>query len=96
MGLKLNRQFLAGSLFSLLLLSCGGASFHYYGLRGVQYEQGTLLGPKEGDDIPFSRCQPTEQVRNPCIVMFAVDFYALKQDYQDTKSKLKACEAKLP
>ncbi len=72
-----------------LLVSCAGFSYHYYGLDQVSYDHGVLLGPTPHDDIPFSKCSPRE-----CVVMFAKDFFAFKQDYQDSKNKLIECEKK--
>lgn len=60
----------------------------------VNYSQGLLLGPKASDDLPFSKCQPSAAIQNPCVVMFSKDFFALKQDYEDIKAKLVACEGK--
>ncbi len=76
----------------LWLLSCASVAFKYYGLSEVTYDHGILLGPTEKDDLPFSKCAPSSQVRNPCVVMFATEFFAMKQDYEDTKQKLKECQ----
>lgn len=75
-------------------MSCSALSFHYYGLSGASYDNGVLLGPTEKDDLPFSKCAPTTSVKNPCVVLFVADFYALKQEYEDTKQKLVECEKK--
>jgi hypothetical protein len=90
MGLR--HAFLLGVLFSSLLMACAGAGFKYYGLHGVAYDRGTLSGPFKSDDLPFSKCDQSDQSKFPCVVMFAKDFYALKQDYEDTKQKLRECE----
>lgn len=86
------RSFLFGFLSCLFLLGCAGFSYRYYGLSGVSYESGILLGPKPKDDIPFSACAPNPENKNPCVVMFAKEFFALKLDYEDTKQKLKECQ----
>lgn len=78
--------------FSCILIGCAAFSYHYYGLSEVNYEHGVLLGPKEKDDLPFSKCAPSDQIKNPCVVMFAKEFFAFKQDYEDIKIKLIACE----
>jgi len=87
-----SKEFLTGALVSLILMACAGAGFKYYGMQGVSFENGTLLGPTSVDDLPFSRCMPNNLSKNPCIVMFASEFFALKQDYEDVKQKLKDCE----
>jgi hypothetical protein len=87
-------RFLVGFLFALFLVSCAGAgfSYHYYGLSQVSFANGKLLGPTEQDDLPFSKCSPEVDSKNPCVVMFAKDFFSLKQDYEDSKMRLADCE----
>ena len=94
MGVK--TAFAVGFLFCLMLFGCAGAAFsyRYYGLGGASYINGKLLGPKETDDMPFTSCEPSSSAKNPCVIMMAKDFYALKQDYQDTQQRLKECERK--
>lgn len=87
------RSFALGILFGILLAGCAGMSFKYYGLSEVVYEHGQLLGPKPKDDLPFSACAPNAASKNPCVVMFSKEFFALKQDYEDTQNKLKECES---
>ena len=84
--------FALGILAGLALSGCAGFAFRYYGLDGVSYADGVLLGPKPENDLPFSSCAPTDAVKRPCVVMFAKEFFAFKADYQDTKDKLKQCE----
>lgn len=86
------RAYLFGFLWCLILVGCAGFAYHYYGLDGVVYEHGMLLGPKPKDDLPFSKCAPNAETAHPCVVMFAKDFFAFKQDYEDTKQKLKECQ----
>lgn len=86
-----NKEFLV-FLLVFFALACSGMTFKYYGLSEVVYEHGKLLGPKESDDVPFSRCAPNAQTKNPCVVLFTNDFFSLKQDYEDTKMRLKECE----
>lgn len=87
------RAFLAGFLLCLLAVGCAAFKFKYYGLEGVSYRDGKLLGPKPEQDLPFSQCEPTAQTKNPCVVMFAKEFFAMKSDYEDTKAKLDRCES---
>lgn len=91
MGLR-NMSFLLGFAGALILAGCAGFSYRYHGLAGVGYEHGTLLGQKESDDIPFQSCEPNGQSKHPCVVMFTKEFLAFKQDYEDTKQKLIACQ----
>jgi hypothetical protein len=86
------RSFVVGFFSAIFLMSCAGMTVKYYGMAGVIYEHGKLLGPKDKDDLPFSKCAPTATSKNPCVVMFATDFHKLKQDYQDTKMRLIECE----
>ena len=86
-------QFLLGMLFALLMIGCAGFAYRYYGMSGVFYQNGVLLGPKPSDDLPFERCAPTATSRNPCVVMFANEFFSLKTDYETTKRRLSECES---
>jgi hypothetical protein len=90
MGLK--RAFACGFVFALILAGCAGFSYHYYGLAEVDFEHGTLLGPKPKDDLPFSKCAPNAQSKHPCVVMFTSEFFALRQEYDDVKTRLSDCE----
>lgn len=83
----------AGVLSGLLLAGCAGFAFKYYGLDGVRYEDGKLLGPTADKDLPFSACAPTAGDKHPCAVMFAKEFFAFKQDYGDCKNQLKDCQS---
>lgn len=88
MGLK---HFSLGLLLGIVLIGCAGFSYRYYGLDLPSYD-GTLLGPEPKDDIDFKRCMPDDFDKNKCVVMLHEDAMRLKQDYLDTKDKLKACE----
>jgi hypothetical protein len=92
MGVK--RAFAIGFLSCFMLFGCAGAAFsyRYYGLGGVSYSNGTLRGPKETDDVPFATCEPNSKTKNPCVLMLTKDFFAFKQDYEDTKQRLNECE----
>lgn len=91
----LDRRFFGGALFSLMVCSCAGFAYHYYGMDGVSYKDGVLLGPNPKDDIPFTRCEPSSNDKHPCVVMFAKEFFALKLDYMDTQTKLSDCQKQL-
>lgn len=86
------RSFLFGVMSCVLTLGCAGMSYRYYSLHEVVYEEGMLLGPTEADDVPFSKCAPSEHNKNPCVVMASKEFFALKLDYEDTKQKLIDCQ----
>jgi hypothetical protein len=87
------KSFLAGFIFCLIFfVGCAAFSYRYYGLADVVYEHGTLLGPKEKDDLPFSKCAPSGNLKHPCVVMFTKEFMAFKQDYLDTQQKLIDCQ----
>jgi hypothetical protein len=90
----LNRYFYLGFIVCLFLVGCVGFTYHFYGLSEVIYDRGMLLGPNSKDDVPFSKCAPSADSRHPCVVMFTKDFFAFKQDYEDTQMRLKACEGK--
>lgn len=77
-----------------MIVGCAGFSYRYYGISEVDYDHGILLGPKPVDDLPFSKCAPNTESKNPCVVMFAKEFFAFKQDYEDVKMRLKECEGK--
>ena len=86
------KSFLLGFLACLFIVGCAGFSYPFYGLDKVNYELGVLLGPEPKDDLPFAKCTPSLTTKNPCVVMFSKDFFALKQDFEDTQQKLKECE----
>lgn len=86
------RPILFGIVLGVLLMGCAGFGYRYYGLEGVRYSDGKLLGEEEKDDLPFEYCQPTAGNARPCVVMFTDEFFRLKQDLLDTRSKLKDCQ----
>lgn len=88
------RQVLVGFVIGFLVVSCAGLSFGYkfYGLQVAHYDDGTLLGPKAADNLPFTVCEPTAADKAPCIVMLSAEFNRLKADYMDTKQKLNECQ----
>jgi len=76
----------------LLLAGCASFSFKYFGLEGVTYSDGKLLGPKPENDLPFSACAPDATVKHKCVVMFTTEFKAFKTDYEDCKTQLSDCQ----
>lgn len=89
------KQFAIGVLLGLSLAACAGATFPYK-FYGVSLEQDKLLGPTPADDISLSlNCHWTNADASPCVAMLDGVFYAMKQDYLDTKNKLIACEHQL-
>ena len=74
------------------MFGCAHFAYRFYGISGVSYENGTLLGPDPSQDIPFSTCAPTALDKSPCVVMLSRDFFALRADFQDTQNALKACQ----
>ena len=75
----------------LFLVSCASFSYRFYFLRAASYD-GKVIADKPENDIPFSRCQPSEKDQNPCVVMFREEFYRMKGDFQDMRLRLDACE----
>jgi hypothetical protein len=88
----LNKHYLLGFMSCVLVMGCAGFSYKYYGMKDVVWEHGALLGPKEKDDLPFSKCAPNSQSKFPCVVMFTKDFYAFKTDYEGLKIQLVDCQ----
>jgi hypothetical protein len=79
-------------LLGLFITGCAGFAYRNYGMDGVDYSQGTLVGDVSSNDVPFSRCAPGPQIKHPCTVLFSPEFYAMKQELLDTRQKLKECE----
>lgn len=87
------RFYYAGILCGLLLAGCAGFAYRYYGMDGVIYEQGKLLGPEPKYDRPFSDCQPDSQYKKgKCVIMLYPDFKSFKTDYEDCKMRLDSCQ----
>lgn len=86
------RIFLGGFCFCLLMVGCAGFSYKYYGIDGVDYSKGMLLGDVPENDLPFNVCEPNATVKHPCVVLKADEFFKLKEDYEQTKQRLKDCE----
>ena len=86
------RTFSVGLLAGILLCGCAGFAFKYYGMEGMRFEEGKLLGPEPKYDRPFSDCEPTDAVKHPCTVMFTSEVKAWKTDYEDCKTQLSDCQ----
>lgn len=86
------RFFLVGLTCGVLLWGCASFAFKYYGLEGVSYSEGKLLGPKPENDLPFSACAPDSAVKHKCVVMFTTEFKAFKTDYDGCKTQLSDCQ----
>lgn len=89
----MRKAFILGIVAGLLIAGCAGLSVRYFGLEGVVYEQGKLLGPEPKYDRPFSDCQPDSQFKHgKCVIMFYSDFKTFKTDYEDCKMRLDSCQ----
>lgn len=79
--------FILGAIF---FTACGSAAikfqYKYFHLSGNPYT-GTLLGPTEKDDIPFTECKPVNN-KQKCVVVFYTELTSLIQDYKQTKQEL--------
>jgi hypothetical protein len=79
------------------LLSVGAAScastfpYRWFGLDAKNYE-GTLLGPKPKDDLPFSTCEPDDVTKGNCVVMLVEEFHRMRAKYVELQQRLKSCE----
>lgn len=92
MGLR--KRDLLFFVFGFATFGCAGAVFPYrnYGLDGLDYSKGRLLGPEPKDDLDFSKCTPSEANAHPCTIMFWEDFQKMKLDYKDMANRLRKCE----
>lgn len=101
-----SRFYWLGVLSAATLFACAGAGVKYYGMDGVRFEEGKLLGPEPKYDLPFSQCKPDEipdpenpgkvKLKHKCTVMFSKDFFSFKRDYEDCKMRLTECERYQP
>lgn len=75
---------------AIFFTACGSASvkfpYRWYNLTGNSYV-GTLLGPTEKEDLPFTECKPVNN-KQKCAVVFYSELAELIQDYKQTKSDL--------
>jgi len=85
-------------LCAFFLIACGAAQirfpYAFYHLSGNTYS-GTLLGPTDKDDKPFSECSPVNG-KQKCVVVFYTELNALIKDYKETKQALSDLQRKCP
>lgn len=88
------RQFFWGFISGISLFACASIPvfpFKFYNYSKTTFN-GTLLGPTQQDDVPFSRCVPVNGTQQ-CIAMFYSEFKALVIDYKNTKQQLENCQS---
>lgn len=87
-------RFLLGFIMGCSLIACAAAKpifpYKFFHLSGNNFS-GKLLGPKESDDLPFSRCAPVNG-KQQCVVVFYPELTALVDDYKKTKQDLIDCQ----
>lgn len=93
--MELRHSFVSGFMIAIVCMGCAGFSYKYYGMNGMDYSKGKLLGPDEGQDLDFYVCQPTPASKNPCVIMKTTEFFKMKLEHEDMKNKLKECEKSL-
>jgi len=85
-------------LCSVFLIACGAAQirfpYKFYHLSQNTYT-GTLLGPTDKDDKPFTDCKPVNG-KQKCVVVFYTELNALIKDYKKTKQDLSDLQRKCP
>jgi hypothetical protein len=91
----------------LMASSCAATlGYKYYGMSGVDYSKGTLVGKTPSDDVSFNYCRPlsiehpnpedpahptiTEQRR--CVVLDIDEFSKMANELVVAREKLKACK----
>jgi len=82
-------------ILGMLSTACGtGTKYKHYvvGNDFGTYE-GTLYGPEEKDDIPFSRCKPDDLNKGKCIVVELLEFERILSDVDRMEKMLRACQA---
>lgn len=83
---------------AFFLIACGAAQirwpYRHYHLSGNPYT-GTLLGPTEKEDKPFTECKPVNG-KEKCVVVFYTELAALIKDYKETKQALSDLQRKCP
>lgn len=83
---------------AFFLIACGAAQirfpYKFYHLSQNPYT-GTLLGPTDKDDKPFTECKPVAG-KEKCVVVFYTELTALIKDYKETKQALSDLQRKCP
>jgi len=84
---------------ALAVTACGGGAasfpFRYYGLKAKSYE-GRLEGATDKDDLPLSRCAPTEGNATPCQVMLSPEVQRLKTAYRNLQIENEELQRRCP
>lgn len=85
------KRLVALSILSSCVSCSSVMSYKYYGLGELpdQCYDAKLWDKTGGQDLNFLICKPTPDSKSPCIVMSAEEFFKMKQDYLDTKNKLR-------
>ena len=88
-----------GVVLAFLFSACAGMAagfpFRYYSLKAHSYE-GRLEGATEQDDLPLSRCAPTQGNANPCQVMLSSEVQRLKVAYRNLVLELEDLQRRCP
>lgn len=79
------------AIFMLTTLGSCAAAFPYK-FYGIVPSTSTLLGPDPKQDLPLSLCEPDDEAKGKCVVLFREEFERLMSDYISTKERLKQCE----
>jgi len=86
-------KFFMGFVLGCSLIACAAAPvfpYKFFHLTGNNFA-GTLLGPAEGDDIPFRICTPVNG-KQQCVVILYSELNKLVVDYKATKQALIDCQ----
>lgn len=83
-----------GIAIAIFLASVGGscAAAFPYKYYGIIPSTSTLLAKDPKYDLPLSLCEPDDQIKGKCVVLFVEDFERLLTDYAAMKERLKQCE----
>lgn len=85
-----------GLVAGIFISSCGGApsfNFHYY---PFDFGGKKLVGATPADDLDYSICKASSNVRYPCMVMLEAEFFRLKADDLKAHSDLDSCQRGRP
>jgi hypothetical protein len=82
---------IAIAFFMICTLGSCAAAFPYK-FYGIVPSTSTLLGPDPKQDLPLSLCEPDDEAKGKCVVLFREEFERLMADYVSTKERLKQCE----
>jgi hypothetical protein len=82
-------KFYTVTVVLLTLFACASFTYQYY---GIIPSKGVLLGKTPKEDQPLTVCEPDDQVKGKCVVLFTPEFERLRADLIDAQERLKACE----